>query len=185
MANIIERNWNKCVVGSKLIWYKLFLGDIKISLSSCIDSSVAFSFRKGCSVWIERGANIAKKCSIKVRKGARLYIGKGVGINSGCIIVAHDNISIGTNTIIAQNVLFFDHDHILSADKKKENNSYKTEPIIIGNNCWIGAGCIILRGTSIGNNCIIGAGSVVKGIVPANSKFYQKRLNNIIKIAGV
>lgn len=35
----------------------------------------------------------------------------------------------------------------------------------IGENSFIGAGAIVLPGTTIGKNCIIGAGSVVKGIV--------------------
>lgn len=170
---------------SKLIWYKLFIGKIKISLCSYIALSVDFSFRKGCNVEIDTGVNIAENCSIKVRKGAHLCIDKGVGINSGCIIVVRDAVEIGENTIIAQNVLFFDHDHIFPAEKAKKCDAQKTAPVKVGKNCWIGAGCIILRGTCIGDNCIIGAGSIVKGIVPANSKFYQKRLNSITTTEGI
>ena len=185
LANKIARSLNKLVIGSKSIWYKLFIGGIKISFNSYIDSSVIFSFRKGCKVEIENKVNLARNCTIKVRKYAYLHIGKGVSINSGCIIVAHDTIDIGEGTIVAQNVLFFDHDHTFISDGAIRKNSYKTAPIIIGKNCWIGAGCIILRGTYIGDNSIIGAGSVVKGIVPSNSKFYQKRLNDIKKIEDV
>ncbi len=36
-------------------------------------------------------------------------------------------------------------------------------PISIGNNVFIGAGCIILPGVKIGDNVIVGAGSIVKG----------------------
>jgi acetyltransferase-like isoleucine patch superfamily enzyme len=35
--------------------------------------------------------------------------------------------------------------------------------INLGNNVWLGAGCIILPGTVIDDNTIIGAGAVVKG----------------------
>lgn len=39
--------------------------------------------------------------------------------------------------------------------------------IEIGNNCFIGARCIIMPGVTIGDNCIVGAGSVVtKSIAP-------------------
>ena len=34
---------------------------------------------------------------------------------------------------------------------------------------------VILRGTTIGDNAVIAAGSVVKGNVPANSVFIQKK----------
>ncbi|WP_408610873.1 DapH/DapD/GlmU-related protein [Faecalicatena faecalis] len=38
----------------------------------------------------------------------------------------------------------------------------------VGNNCFIGANCVILPGTNIGDNCIIGAGAVVRGRIPSN-----------------
>lgn len=41
--------------------------------------------------------------------------------------------------------------------------------IIIGDNCFIGINCIILKGVTIGENCIIGAGSVVSKSIPPNS----------------
>ena len=52
---------------------------------------------------------------------------------------------------------------------------YKTAPVEIGNNVWIGANCVILRGTKIGDNCVVAAGSVIKGEFPANTLIYQKR----------
>ena len=44
----------------------------------------------------------------------------------------------------------------------------KCAPVVIENNVFIGAHCIILKGVSIGENSIIGAGSVVTKNVPAN-----------------
>lgn len=43
------------------------------------------------------------------------------------------------------------------------------EPVVIGDNVWIGAHCIILKGVTIGDNSVIGAGSVVIKDVPPNS----------------
>ena len=51
---------------------------------------------------------------------------------------------------------------------------YKCAPISIGNNVWIGANSVILRGSSIGDGVVIGAGSVVKGSVPAKTIYIQK-----------
>lgn len=36
---------------------------------------------------------------------------------------------------------------------------------MVGENSFIGAGAIVLPGTTIGKNCIIGAGAVIKGTV--------------------
>lgn len=35
------------------------------------------------------------------------------------------------------------------------------EPVTIGNNCWIGAGAIILGGVTLGDNVSVAAGAVV------------------------
>lgn len=38
----------------------------------------------------------------------------------------------------------------------------------IGDNCWIGAGAIILPGVTIGNGCVVAAGALVNQDVPDN-----------------
>lgn len=45
----------------------------------------------------------------------------------------------------------------------------------IGENVWIGANVVILRGTNIGNNSVIAAGSIINGNIPANKIVYQER----------
>ena len=42
-------------------------------------------------------------------------------------------------------------------------------PLLIGEDCWIGAGAKVLDGASLGDHCVIGAGSVVNRPIPANS----------------
>jgi acetyltransferase-like isoleucine patch superfamily enzyme len=41
------------------------------------------------------------------------------------------------------------------------------QKIVIGKNCWLGNGSMIMA--NIGDGCIVGAGSVVINDVPANS----------------
>jgi galactoside O-acetyltransferase len=38
----------------------------------------------------------------------------------------------------------------------------------IGNNCWIGAGVVIMPGITIGDNVVVGAGSIVTRDLPDN-----------------
>ena len=112
---------------------------------------------------------------IKARKGAKIKIGDDVSFNYNCIVVAHDEINIGDGCEIGPGVLFYDHDHDFRGKSIKEKE-FRTSPINIGKNVWIGANCIILRGVTIGDNCVIGAGSVVKGVIPPETIYIQKRV---------
>lgn len=110
---------------------------------------------------------------------AKLSIGNNVGIGAGNCIICKYKISIGSNTIFGPNVLIYDHDHKFDSDIGVERKEYTTDEVIIGENCWIGAGTIILKGTHIGDRCIIGAGSVIKGNIPDGSKVIQRRETKI------
>ena len=103
----------------------------------------------------------------------KIIIGKQCFINRNCMIVSHEEITIGDGTTIGPNVCIYDHDH----DGK---GSYVSEPINIGKNVWIGAGCVLLKGISIGDDTIIGAGSVISKDIPTGKIVYQKR-NTIVE----
>jgi len=116
---------------------------------------------------IGKGFDMKPGSYIAIVNGGIMSIGDNVSVNRNTILVCHDNISIGDCCAIGPNVLIYDHDHTFSI--KGMEKGYKTAPVEIGKNCWIGAGTIILRGTHIGEGCIIGAGTVVKGNIPAHS----------------
>lgn len=73
-------------------------------------------------------------------------------------------IKIGNDvTITCSRILTHD------ASFKKKTGYTRVGKVHIGNNVFIGAGCIILPNVTIGDNCIIGAGTVVVKDVPENS----------------
>ena len=41
--------------------------------------------------------------------------------------------------------------------------------VTIGEDCWIGAGAIILPGATIGDGVVVAAGAVVRGNIPTGS----------------
>ncbi|MBZ4299525.1 hypothetical protein LAJ56_16345 [Streptococcus pneumoniae] len=59
---------------------------------------------------------------------------------------------------------------------------FKTAPVMIGENVWIGANSIVLKGVSIGENSVVAAGSVVTKDIPADTIFIQKRLSREMKL---
>ena len=116
-------------------------------------------------------------------KDAVIELGKNVFINRNVIVACRKHIVIGADTVIGPNVVIYDHDHRFDAQgrvKESDPKPYKEGGVIIGNNVWIGAGAIILRGTTIGDNSIIAAGAIVKGIIPGGV-LVRRENNNIIE----
>lgn len=147
------------------------------SLVERFSPNVVTEFNRGSEVVLGKMVRVHSGCKIKVRQGGKLKIGSNVKVNYNCIIACHDSIEIGEETEFGSSVFVYDHDHDYRVGLKE--NKYKTSPVKIGNNCWIGSNTVILRGTTIGKNCVIGAGSIVKGEVPEGSVFIQKRVTEI------
>lgn len=110
---------------------------------------------------------------LRVRDGAKLTIGQDVSINNNCMIVCRDSIEIGEGTEFGPGIMVYDHDHDYRAGLK--NNEFKTAPVVIGKNCWIGANVVILRGTVLGDNCVVGAGCILNKSYYDGSVIVQKR----------
>ena len=112
-----------------------------------------------------------QKCTFFVHTDCDITIGDNVGISqtaliSHCSITIGDNVKIGGGTSI-YTTDFHSLDPIIRASD--EDQKYRRcAPVVIGDNVFIGAKCIILKGVTIGENSIIGAGSVVTKNVPAN-----------------
>ncbi len=126
--------------------------------------------------------NIGNNCRISVRDNAELSFGTGIFINDGCQIICRQKITIGNNVQLGQRVMIFDHDHDFRVPGGILEDRFKCSEVVIGNNVWIGANSIILRGTVIGDNCVIGAGSIIKGHYEENSLIVQKRVDQISAI---
>lgn len=107
---------------------------------------------------------------LKCEKGGNLTIGDHVFFNNSCSVYCLNKITIGNNVLIGENVHFYDHNHRFNRKGTKIQDSGRSlGEIHIGDNVWIGTGCVILPGTWIGENSVIGAGCVIHGIVPKNS----------------
>jgi len=109
------------------------------------------------------------KSSIIVKKNATLEIGKNFRMSNSAIYCA-EKITIGNNVLIGGSCRIWDTDfHPLDPELRRNNpnEGYRTKPIVIGNDVFIGGFSIILKGVSIGDSAIIGAGSVVSRDVPA------------------
>ena len=102
---------------------------------------------------------------IECQEKASLLIGDETYINHDAFIRCRNSISIGYNCAIAYGVLIQDSDYHTLYSEDGECKP-ETLPITVGNNVWIGARAIILKGVTIGDGAIIAAGSIVTKDVP-------------------
>lgn len=113
-----------------------------------------------------------------VEYGEMVEIGERTFLNRNCQIMDNHFVKIGKQVLIAPNVQILTASHPIRADERcvypypdapeQMNFVNKAAPITIGDNCWIGAGAIILPGVTIGDRTTIGAGSVVTKDIPSD-----------------
>ncbi|EGU56697.1 acetyltransferase (isoleucine patch superfamily)-like protein [Vibrio nigripulchritudo ATCC 27043] len=116
------------------------------------------------------------------RNESVLHLGNNSSIGAGTILSIADSVIIGNNVLVSFNCLFTDNNgHSLRPEirindlpdylvgKPKDWSDVQISRITIGDNSWIGAGVIILKGVTIGKNVIVGAGSVVTKDIPDNT----------------
>ncbi|MEO8887353.1 MAG: acyltransferase [Mucilaginibacter sp.] len=104
------------------------------------------------------------------QKGTGIVIGNRTGISARAYLAGQGGITIGNDVIMGPNVQIFSENHVFDDTLLtiKEQGVTK-QAVIIGNNCWLGAGCTILAGVILGDGCVVAAGSVVNKSFPANS----------------
>lgn len=109
------------------------------------------------------------QADVYVEPGATLTIGNNVGMSSTRLWI-HESARIGTNVKIGGCVLITDTDaHPMDyVARRSSNDGTMSAPVVIEDDVWVGAHCIILKGVTIGARSIIGAGSVVTKNIPAD-----------------
>lgn len=99
----------------------------------------------------------------KINIGNNSYIGRRT------IIIGSLSVTIGNDCLIAPMCYITDGNHGIEPGQLIRTQPLDSEPIVIGNDVWIGAGCTILPGVTIGNGAVVGARSVVTHDVPENA----------------
>ncbi len=120
----------------------------------------------------EMFAEIGENCYIEPPlhanwAGKFVHFGKNVYANFNLTLVDDTHIYVGDSTMIGPNVTIATAGHPILPVLREKVYQFNL-PVRIGKNCWIGAGAIILPGTTIGDNTVVGAGSVVTKDLPAN-----------------
>jgi len=107
-----------------------------------------------------------------LEKGAIIHLKENCGL-SGTVICAAERVEVGEYANIGVNCSIYDTDfHVMDRLGRRGQTSASgaaSEPVSIGEDAWLGANVMLLKGVSIGDGAIVGAGSVVTHDVPADS----------------
>lgn len=112
------------------------------------------------------GENVYIAPQVIIDEPFKVELGNNICINEFTHISGLGGVKIEDGAMISS--------HCSIATITPPNNSLRrftepviTKPVVIGKNCWIGTGAIILPGITIGDDAIVGAGAVVtKDVLP-------------------
>jgi len=145
-------------------------------------TTLLYLFKYGCKVspksevefspliTIGKGTQISSFTKIKASDGM-LSIGDEVSIGTSCFLSADKGgLSIGNFSMIGSNATIVGNNYKYGRLEIPICQQEKvSKGIVIEENVWIGAGCVILDGAQIGKNVIITPNSVVSGKIASNT----------------
>lgn len=95
-------------------------------------------------------------------------IGNNSLIGLGNVIIGP--VTIGNNVILAQNIVASGLNHnYTDIAQPIHQQGVSVAPIVIEDDCWIGANTVITAGVTIGKHCVVAAGAVVTKNIPPYS----------------
>jgi virginiamycin A acetyltransferase len=140
--------------------------DAQVSALADIEPS-----QRGTRIVVEARVVIDSFVKIKPAGGSGdVIIGEASIINSGCVLYTGNGIRIGRMVSVAANCTFAPTNHAF-ADRQRPIQQQGFMPsrggIVVDDDVWIGAGCVLLDGARLRAGCVVAAGSIVRGEVAA------------------
>lgn len=138
----------------------------RISHLSDIEDSV-----KGSVITIGEGVVIDSFVKIKPAGGmGDVTIGPHCVINSGCVLYTGNGVTIGSGVAVAANCTFAPVSHeYVRRDVSIRAQGFRPSRggIVVEDDVWIGANCVLLDGARVRRGCVIAAASLVRGDLDA------------------
>jgi maltose O-acetyltransferase len=92
-----------------------------------------------------------------------------IRIGSYCTILfdfqcnASVSVEVQDYVLIAPRVFITDSDHVVGVEGQRTtlSSEFRSAPVLIEHDCWIGVNAVILKGVTIGHHAVIAANAVV------------------------
>lgn len=140
----------------------------------------------GKRIYFGKKTTFRKDFSLMIGENGSVKIGDDCFFNNHCSVNSLQSVEIGDGSIFGEGVKIYDHNHrFRDPENGIKEQGYSVSSVKIGAHCWIGSNVVVLKGATIGNNCVVGAGCIVSGNVPDNSIVKIPYENRIERIGGV
>lgn len=103
-----------------------------------------------------------------------IVIGEHCYINPHCVLYSGNGITLGNHVLIGPGTKIMAANHAYSNPEmliRHQRFAPSKGGVIIEDDVWVGANCVLLDGTHIEQGSVVAAGSVVRGRVSAYSVF--------------
>ena len=125
-----------------------------------------FAVRGGENITVGRGFRAMAGLNLFANDG-RLVIGDDCSLNTNVYLGASNgSITLGSRVLIGPNVVLRAADHEVVEGEPVISQGHVTGHIVIEDDVWIGANCVITRDVRVQSGSVIGAGSVVTRDIP-------------------
>lgn len=100
-------------------------------------------------------------------EGAHIRLEDDAFLN-GCHVSAKRSVVFGRRAWLGPGSRVFDSDqHDFDAEHPE-----RSEPVVLGDHCWVASDVTVLRGVEIGAHCVVGSRSLVTRSIPPHSVAY-------------
>lgn len=116
---------------------------------------------------LEIGANTQVRRMATLQVSGELRVGEGVVLSTGLVVHCAERVEVGDLTIVGEYSSIADSSHLRTPPGVPVHHVTRTAPVVIGRNCWLGAGVVVAPGVTVGDQCFLAAGAVVTRHVEA------------------
>ena len=120
-------------------------------------------------IFRECGQDVNIRPNVYFGSGGHIRIGDRSMLGADSIIGSGTDVTIGEDVLMGPQVLIYTCNHCTELGIPIREQPFAFQPVVIGDDVWIGARCIILPGVTIGNGAVLAAGAVVAKDVPENA----------------
>ncbi len=153
----------------RIMWRRFCLRWGHVTFGPGLTFEGAVEIPNGRRVSLGSRVKLGKDIHLMAWPEGKLTVGDDTYIGRNTIVLAHQSVSIGKDCLIAPFCHITDVNHGIEAGELIRKQPLASEPVVIEDDVWLGAGCSVLPGVTIGAGAVIGARAVVTKDIPPNA----------------